>query len=164
MFNRYGTDPVWLQLKRRGVRRASDILEFFQVRTPPVDVDFIASKLEVFVYRVSKMKASGAVNSNTRGASIFVSEDDHPWRQRFTIAHELGHLMLHKEGTLHHRDTSFTGNAMEQQANKFAAELLMPWSMLETAMVSTGGSTKRLARLFDVSDAAMSVRLGKVGR
>jgi Zn-dependent peptidase ImmA (M78 family) len=155
-------NPVWLRLKRRGVRTAAQILEHFSIHTPPVDVDDIAARLEVYVHRVAGMKTSGAVNSNARGAAIYVSEDDVPWRQRFTIAHELGHLMLHEEGSLHHRDTTFTGGPIEQQANAFAADLLMPFPMVMIAAQSTGGSPKRMARLFDVSEAAMSVRMANL--
>lgn len=157
------SEPVWRFLRRRGVVLPHQLLEHFEIRTPPIDVDYIASRLEVYVHRVSGMAFAGAVNSNRRGAHIFISKKDHPWRQRFTIAHELGHLMLHRDGSLHHRDTTFAGSPAEQQANRFAADLLMPRAMMPTAMTSSGGSIKRLARLFDVSEAAMSVRVGNLG-
>lgn len=56
--------------------------------------------------------------------------------QRFTLAHELGHVLLHKQ-TILHRDrpldgsTNISKNATEIQANKFAAYFLMPASLVE---------------------------------
>jgi hypothetical protein len=62
----------------------------------------------------------------------FVSADDILARQRFTAAHELGHFLLHRDrmtGFIADADISETDDAtneMEREANRFAAELLMP--------------------------------------
>jgi Zn-dependent peptidase ImmA (M78 family) len=68
---------------------------------------------------------------------VFVNADDPVPRRRFTAGHELGHFMLHREsmgGKLSFGDSpatvieveNGTAAAMERQANRFAAELLMP--------------------------------------
>src|SRR5439155_18530777 len=65
----------------------------------------------------------------------FVSEADSLARRRFTAAHELGHFILHRavmgrfradtEATLREADEE-VADRMEREANRFAAELLMP--------------------------------------
>lgn len=102
-------------------------------------------------------------------------------RQRFTVAHELGHLKLH-EGheliierlvRLNFRDaTSSTAtNQQEIEANRFASELLMPAELLERALqalvesrpLSDTELVRRLARRFEVSQQAMEYRLANLG-
>jgi Zn-dependent peptidase ImmA (M78 family) len=73
---------------------------------------------------------------------ILVNANHHPLRKRFTIAHELGHLLIHGY-TSPHADRAFKfrdarssdGSAQEEiQANQFAAELLMPRKLLGRAV------------------------------
>ena len=54
-------------------------------------------------------------------------------RQRFTAAHELGHMLLHKQSNVLFMDTrtQFVTSKFEQEANKFAAELLISDDILE---------------------------------
>lgn len=74
---------------------------------------------------------------------ILVERSDHPTRQRFTLAHELGHLLLpwHLGGAFacdtatDHPDFSPTAN-FEPEANRFAAELLLPSAWLD-ALISS---------------------------
>lgn len=73
---------------------------------------------------------------------IWVNKLEPEYRQRFTIAHEIGHILLGHEG-ISHRDTSYTvykdliERMNEVSANAFAAELLMPERLLRKALVST---------------------------
>lgn len=98
-------------------------------------------------------------------------------RQRFTIAHELGHLQLH-EGYGIHVDHGFpiwrkrNGRSSqgldldEIEANGFAAELLMPTKMLERDLhvleldYEDDELTRHLADRYKVSLQAMAIRLG----
>src|SRR4029077_13565981 len=102
-------------------------------------------------------------------------------RQRFTIAHELGHLQLHKGRSLilerqmhvNFRDaTSATITSREEmEANQFSAELLMPHELLERALksllkgrpLSDADLVARLAARFEVSRQAMEYRLASSG-
>ena len=103
-------------------------------------------------------------------------------RQRFTIAHELGHLLLHrgrpmiidKHVRINWRDetSSLATDQEEIQANWFAAELLMPraavQSELEQLVPQYGTRDVRklvrvMATRFDVSEQAMSIRLSNLG-
>jgi Zn-dependent peptidase ImmA (M78 family) len=100
-------------------------------------------------------------------------------RQRFSIAHEIGHFILHqtkaslfidKTYTVYRRDErSSTGEDLQEiQANKFAAALLMPEALVRQEVAKTGfdlGDETELASLadtFEVSTQAMSFRLANL--
>jgi len=117
--------------------------------------------------------------------AILVNSQHHPNRQRFTIAHELGHLLLHGYRTPH-ADTQFRlrdarsseGSVLEEiQANRFAAELLMPRTMILKAIQRYGfqhapanemeeeqfdALVSKLAKDYGVSRQAMTIRLSSL--
>lgn len=105
-------------------------------------------------------------------ANIVYNKYQSPVRQRFTIAHELGHFVLHKkelslsktELPVFRNGRSSTGeNKQEREANLFAASLLMPENFIEDELKNfnlIGGSLlEYLAGTFKVSEQAMSYRL-----
>jgi Zn-dependent peptidase ImmA (M78 family) len=123
---------------------------------------------------------SGMLYRDAHKTIIGVNESDHENRQRFTIAHELGHLHLHPVDRLHldrnfrvaFRDSrSSTGaDVREVEANEFAAELLMPAEMLrkdlEGRAIDIEDDSKLiegLARTYQVSVQAMTYRLTNLG-
>jgi len=97
-------------------------------------------------------------------------------RQRFTLAHELAHIQLHRseleaavhvdKGSLRRDSISSEGiDPLEVEANAFASEFLMPQHMLETMLegrivdLEDDETIANLARRFRVSEAAMRYRL-----
>ncbi len=89
-------------------------------------------------------------------------------RQRFTMAHELGHYILHKEKNVEFVDTTFFRNsekdAVEYNANEFASRLLMPESEVRTLIDVDGvKNIGNLAEKFNVSAAAMKYRVISLG-
>jgi len=97
-------------------------------------------------------------------------------RRRFTIAHEFGHYLLHKDVSALFVDKMFRASKdhaaynadtvkYEHEANEFAAALLMPEQLIkkeaERANLDLGDELglKQLAKIFDVSSAAMYFRL-----
>lgn len=100
-------------------------------------------------------------------------------RQRFTIAHELGHLELHETGEIHidhrflaRRRDGVSSLAIDQdeiEANNFAAELLMPKFMLENDLAKLQVDyedeelPRWLADRYKVSLQAMAIRLSNLG-
>lgn len=79
---------------------------------------------------------------------ILVEEADHPTRQRFTLAHELGHLLLpwHLGGnfacdTSRDRADMWQTSNYEPEANRFAAELLLPSAWLDELILARGDET-----------------------
>ena len=93
-------------------------------------------------------------------------------RQRFTIAHEIGHWVCHCLGgrraeqplaMCRQQDLSQDADRMiEREANVFAAELLMPERLVLEAR-SQSNDLESLAVRFDVSKIAMEWRLHNLG-
>ena len=84
------------------------------------------------------------------------------YRQRFDVAHELGHLVMHS-------DAEPGGRIVEDQAHRFAAELLMPADQIRDRLPASMGSTvwRTLARLkeqWGVSIQALLYRARWLGR
>lgn len=96
-----------------------------------------------------------------------VNSKQHPKRQRFTLAHELAHYILHKEKNTEFQDsTFFRGNNMdslEYMANDFAAALLMPDDKVNELIKNGIRNIGKLAEKFDVSAAAMKYKVEKLG-
>jgi len=139
----------------------------------PVDPVAIAKRMGAEVLRAKLDEdVSGLLvkEPEAEAATIYLNADDHERRQRFTCAHELGHLARRGDtrneriGYVDSRDLeSRTGkNPEEVWANQFAAELLMPTAAVR-ALWAQGESASRLARVFGVSVAAAEIRLGSLG-
>ena len=82
-------------------------------------------------------------------AWIFVSRNCSPERQRFTIAHELGHILLGHTGKhqLVNREPSKKDNPVEQAANVFASRLLAPACVLWALDARTPDEIAMLCRI-----------------
>ncbi len=102
---------------------------------------------------------------------IGVNFKHHPHRQRFTVAHELGHYILHGTETVHYdvggeplysRSDSIY-YADEREANRFADELLMPAHLVSRCIEAGTSTVETLAEIFDVSEDAMRYRLVNLG-
>lgn len=101
--------------------------------------------------------------------TIYVNAEDAPTRQRFTVAHELGHYLLEhdpaKYGVLL-RFPEFNGeDEEEKEANCFAANLLVPKESLKEVLKKyslTNEDEPVLAQLFGVSKAVIRFRMKHV--
>ena len=152
----------------------ASILADNRVFEPPVPVEKIATRAGVHVRRGKLGEVSGLLVRSVSEFIIGVNEEQAPTRQRFTIAHELGHFLLHEN--LHsHVDQGFAiryraeeaslgVNVHEIEANFFAASLLMPKSFLERdeaiRFLDDDKGVAFLAKKYKVSPHAMSLRLG----
>lgn len=155
----HGDGPLWKVLRRTDPSAAA-VLRHFGIIAPSVPVEDIARSMGVTL-EIKEMTGSGEVRVNEGHAFIGLNKADSRLRRRFTAAHELGHLMLHPTGELYHRDTNFRG-ANEVQANRWAANLLMPFWMIQPLLdqgLSRTGSVVQLAQIFEVSIHAMEIRL-----
>lgn len=99
---------------------------------------------------------------------IEVNKNHSTNRQRYTIAHEFAHYCLHKTNKQVFEDTAFfrkedNNTSIEYEANKFAAELLMPEEKIKEAIDSDLLELKQLADQFNVSLIAMKNRLINLG-
>ncbi|WP_405444682.1 ImmA/IrrE family metallo-endopeptidase [Streptomyces erythrochromogenes] len=155
------------------------LLERFGVTEPKIDPADLAQKLGVIVVQ-QKMTAdvSGMLLRRGEEKVIGVNDAHAPVRQRFTVAHELGHLVLHRgrplildTGTrVNFRDSvsSMATDREEMEANRFAAALLAPETMVRRAVreiqfTTAEGLVKELAQRFGVSATAMNYRLLNLG-
>lgn len=149
-------------------RKAAQILSAHWDGKLPVDVHAIAARLGVEV-RCGAIEESGRIELDN-GPRIVVNCNEAWVRQRFTVAHELGHWALghlqHGQRLFRDRPDAFTTTAsgFEREANAFAAALLMPADALRYAMQQgIADSLESLARLFDVSQSAMYWRVNGLG-
>lgn len=142
----------------------------------PVNIIKIANANDIKVYEGNlDKKISGAIiySANDDRFDILVNREDAKVRQRFTIAHELGHYFLHREllkkdelhidTILYREENKKDGDAKkrEQEVDYFAGALLMNRTLLEN--IRNEHSIAELAEIFNVSVSAMTVRLDILG-
>jgi Zn-dependent peptidase ImmA (M78 family) len=174
-------------IRRKMIReRAVELLDRYDVKKAPVDVEKIVERMGIEVVREpAEDSLSGFILRDPKRPKVLlgVNENHHPNRQRFTIAHECGHFLLHQGEKLHVdkessgyqiklRDAeSSTGKKIdEMEANLFAAELLMPVRFLDLDLaknapmsLSDDAMIKKLAEKYKVSAQALTLRLTYLG-
>jgi hypothetical protein len=137
----------------------------------PVDVSGLARALGVNVWELHSLPPtiSGKIwkddrNGGTSGFSIGVNASEAYVRKRFTVAHELAHFLLHRNRITNElvEDTMYRGlgGREEAQANKLAADILMPFALINKLMSRGITDVDELASRFQVSGVAMRIRLG----
>ena len=154
-----------------------------ELGTPPVNLNNVLSFLDLNLVPNDPDDdgLSGALLREEESATVFVNETHSELRQRFTIAHEIGHYVLHKgeksfvDGTrtqLLLRSNTGVKNQMETEANAFGAALLMPEPLLrkeyekyilENPNASQDKIIMTLSDVFNVSFQSMGYRLTNLG-
>lgn len=143
----------------RGVIRAAG------VSGPPVPDGVIYSLEPGLKVRVTPMpRGLSAVLMCDRKSqdTIWLASSQPPGRRRFSLWHEIGHYWLHA-GTSYCGASTFLERALEREADRFAADVLMPRDWVERECISHGIDVARLARVFQVSLEAMKIRLSELG-
>lgn len=156
--------PRWRVVERKAKELSS------AYSAPPIPVLEIAENQGVDVefadFGETGEKVAGFCDFES--AKLYVNANDRLTRQTFTIAHELGHWLLHKSYFDQHPaeyrilprfQSSEENNAFEKEANFFAANLLVPDSLLQP--VKHAGASE-LASIFAVSRTMMENRLKNV--
>jgi Zn-dependent peptidase ImmA (M78 family) len=163
-------------------REAQQVLAEVGVSTPPIPVERIAQALAATLsFEPFEGNVSAMLYRDAHRTVIGVNARHSRGRRRFSIAHELGHLRLHPGRPVildqivrvNFRDerSSLATDLEEIAANAFAAELLMPAALvarevdrhLGLVRASDARLLKTLAEAFDVSKAAMGIRLVNLG-
>jgi Zn-dependent peptidase ImmA (M78 family) len=146
--------------------QANRLLELAEVHGPPVPTSVIRDMPAVKVDQWRAVPVSGS--SHWTGSSwMIVLNADEPWsRRRFTLAHELAHILAHPGRDVLYRNAGKQcGESFEEVvADHFAACLLMPKAWVRRAVSSEGlANVEDLASLFEVSRSAMRRRLAWLG-
>lgn len=163
-----------------------------KVNKAPVPVDNIATNLgATIIYEPNDDDLSGfLLRDKNKNQLIIGVNSNHPEvRQRFTISHEIGHLLLHSEESFHidrssegfgrkivrgkferNKESATGTNKIEREANLFAAELLMPSAFIQKDMLKLGDvdllhdvKLEELAFNYGVSIQALTYRLNNLG-
>jgi Zn-dependent peptidase ImmA (M78 family) len=163
-------------------RHARELLARGEVIQPPVPVDLLARLVGAKI-RYEQFDGDGDVSGLVRrrpdgSAIIGVNAANSLRRQRFTIAHEVGHLLLHLDEDFHIDErfpigfrsevSSLAVDPREIEANQFAAELLMPASFLRADLlgrsfdIESDDALDELATRYEVSLQAMAIRLSSL--
>jgi IrrE N-terminal-like domain len=142
--------------------------------TPPVNVEHLAEVLCLPVTRrdlgpsVSAMIQRDPTRRGSSGFVIYINSKDPMVRQRFSLAHEIAHFILHRDlidqgvtdDTMYR--SSELSSVYETQANQLAADILMPIRLVKKSF-QANSSLAQLAILFQVSKGAMKIRLDGMG-
>lgn len=135
----------------------------------PVDPVRIARDMGIQVFSAQLGDdVYGMISGSDSGVEIYVDQDNPEVRQRFTIAHEIGHFVANASALdgdvnfVERRSDAGAGTADEIHANEFAASLLMPAQQVKVAHAGKA-DVFRLAQQFDVSVPAMTWRLRHLG-
>jgi len=148
---------------------AKKVLKECGVSAPPVDLKRIV-ELKGYVYMEVDTfpdEVSALFISKDGKNYALVNARHHPHRRRFSLAHELGHIILSHdvedleevpsidappESPRHYA----AGDPREKEANIFAGALLMPIEMLKREY-GKGADIEKLAKVFEVSQQAMTI-------
>ena len=169
--------------------KCQNIIKKHDISDLPIDLKQLANNLNITIQeKLFESEFSGLLAVNDGKVTIAVNKNHSVNRKRFTIAHELGHFFLHVDGKKElfvdksfNRDiTSSKGSdRVEIEANRFAAELLMPSNLLkaeikkqrEQELFSFDDDSdqsiddtmvSKLSQKFGVSAQAMEIRLSNM--
>ena len=173
-----------MSVRRKHIRSVVErLLKEHGIEERPVPVERIAHALGLVVRRSpAEDDLSGFLYRDriAKTATIGINSTHHTNRQRFTLAHELGHFLLHEQDAIHvdrrfeiklrNAKSSEGTDDEEKEANLFAAELLMPIGLIEADIAKVEQldledeeSLIRLAAVYGVSTQALIFRLAYLG-
>ena len=146
-------------------KKAKSILREFNITTPPIDPEAIAEAKGIDVLYVAFGDLSAEVSGlyDFESGSIYVNKHMPGNRKTFTIAHELGHALLHQDyakseaySAMPRSNVHINKPDVEREADVFAACLLVPTKMLKK--YQNYASVTELSRMFAVSDDVVAIQ------
>lgn len=164
--------------------KAEKILSDAKCFSLPISVENCATYLKLSISAVKlEDSISGFLAINANNTFIGYNNSHSELRRRFTIAHELGHFVLHAQSipffidksesnsyVFNRDERSSSGEFLkEREANNFAAALLMPKSLIKTEIANSIYQenldllVSELSKSFKVSEQAMRIRLSHLG-
>lgn len=144
-------------------------IDEFQRSLPekPVGIIGLARKFGCRVFTAAlPWNISGKIACEDGEFRIYMNESEPKERRRFTCAHELAHFLLHQEDIKQkplYENILLRGtlsNEQEVEANKLAADILMPIQIVNALAETRKYNLRELAEKFGVQREAMLARLG----
>lgn len=162
-------------------RKVNELLGNVNAKSAPIPIEKVANAVGATIrYKPLDNDLSGMFQRiDDKTAIIGINSSHADVRKRFSIAHEIGHFILHDENL--HVDEKMRSNVQyrneysslgvddrEIEANQFAAELLMPEQILLEDVEKFKDQNpesliEELAKLYDVSIQSMTIRLTRLG-
>lgn len=156
-------------------QKAREVLAEIEAEVP-VDVKSVAESLDLSIVEQDLEGSVSAMLVVKDGHGVIgVNANHHPNRRRFSVAHEIGHYLLHRDSAsvfvdaapVFFRDNTSSAGTKQQEieANAFAAELLIPGTILREQVkhqavdLYDDAAVHRLAREFGVSAQALTIKL-----
>lgn len=172
---------------KRIEQNSAKLLKSFNLFNVAIDIELLAKKMNIILLKEDlEDSLSGFLVIKNRTKTVVINKHHHSNRQRFTLAHEIGHLELHADSSkeslflekrqIYNRNIiSSTGtNRQEIEANYYAACLLMPEKLIKKHLKQENDSNfindfngdsnsiEELAKTFEVSTVAFSHRLSSL--
>lgn len=146
-------------------RQALRFLEIYEITQPSVDVALISELPRVSVRVEPGLRDSGLSYWERGKWVVGVNRDDSQTRRRFTLAHEFKHILDHPFiDTIYSSERGKPSDVQaELMCDYFAACLLMPRPWVKRLWAQGAQDARELAAIFNVSPAAMNVRLQQLG-
>ena len=150
---------------------AWQLLKKHKVSSLPVNLSKIckAERIRLFTYEegeklIKKLQLEENMTENDAFSLrrvIFYNNESIVARQRFSIAHEMGHIFLHstREATVYNREPTPNDNPLESEANIFASRLLAPLCVLHYLNVQT---PEEIVELCNISITAARIRFDRL--
>ena len=159
----------WREAEQLAERQANRLRGGLESLGPLLREDDLAGLPWVSITRRENLPTSGLATKTEYGWLIVVKGDEPMVRQRFSWAHELKHIL--DDALIERLPTGLYPNIggysqherAERVCDRFAAALLMPKPMVRADWADGLQDIAKLARRYDVSRAAMRVRLSQLG-
>jgi len=151
-------------------KMANKVLKDSKITAPPVDLLTILRTYGINYEEMEDFPETVDALIIEDGTSVYaaVNARQHPHRQRFSLAHELGHYFLHREGNRAESVTIDTPpseeseigtkDPAETEADLFAGELLVPLEMLRP---NVHKGIPELAKIFLVSEQVIAIAISR---
>ena len=170
-----------MAFRRKTIKNlVEQILDNAKINEPPIAIERVAKELKLQVrFEPFEGDLSGCIVRHGNHARVGINSLHHENRQRFTLAHEIGHFLLHKgeqvfvdhafRVNLRGTDAGKAENPEEIEANLFAAELLMPERFLDKDLkgkkldIESDELIRELSDRYRVSSQALTYRLVNLG-
>lgn len=147
------------------IKKAKEVLAHNFISNPPIVAEELAKnyglRVGYYIFLPDRRNVSGFITNS----EIVINDEESPQRKNFTIAHELGHYLLGHVGNkdydvLYRKPIAEqTNKPMEQEANCFAANLLVPEYMLKKYLAEYPfANNYQLANIFGVSTEVIGFR------